>query len=76
MDSKEIENIVAEMKAVAGELRGVPEQYKQVQAKIKELEAQAAEITSLKDIVAALGLDEGEAGPICDDEQAPGLLPA
>ncbi|KQO00002.1 MULTISPECIES: DUF2007 domain-containing protein [Stenotrophomonas] len=28
------------------------------------------------DIVAALGLDEGEAGPICDDDEAPGLLPA
>ncbi|ALJ29282.1 Putative prokaryotic signal transducing protein [Stenotrophomonas acidaminiphila] len=28
------------------------------------------------DIVAALGLDDAAAGPICDDEQAPGFLPA
>ncbi|MFA5312721.1 MAG: phage major capsid protein [Methanomassiliicoccales archaeon] len=62
MDSKEIENIVNEMKAAAGDIRGNLAEYKAMKAKVDELANGLKELVGIKEAVALLQTKGGRPG--------------
>lgn len=62
MESKEIENIVKEIKSTADDMRGNIAEYKGVKAKVDELAIKLNELVGLKDAVALLQTKGGRPG--------------
>jgi len=62
MDSKEIENIVKEIKATADDMRGNLAEFKGTKAKVDELYTQLQDLVGLKEAVALLQTKGGRPG--------------
>ncbi|MCK9357882.1 MAG: phage major capsid protein [Dehalococcoidia bacterium] len=66
MDSKDIENIVKEIKSTADEMRGNIAEYRGVKSKVDELAGQLKELAGVKEAVALLQTKGGRPGAAGD----------